>query len=145
MVPVSSFSATYSKAADEAAFAVSRRCSFRGCKRPVNFGSVNYNYEKAMNMDYVQRGFAFPFSLTLITGSISCKKETDALTPTPPTGGQGTDKPNSRPGKVCPVGTLPGQATTTTIGPAGGTLTSTDERLTITVPAKTSQTSSHKP
>src|SRR4028119_1770284 len=88
-----------------------------------------------MNKDYTRRGFAFLLSLTLIFGSISCKKETDVVGPSQPTDGQGSEKPTSRPGKVCPVGTLLGQATTTTIGPAGGTLTSDDERLTITVPA----------
>ncbi|MBO0930263.1 hypothetical protein [Fibrella aquatilis] len=77
--------------------------------------------------------YAFLLSLALTAGSIACKHDADPVTPDTP--GNTPDQPQTRPGKVCPVGTLLGEATTTTIGPAGGKLVSADERLTINVPA----------
>ena len=94
-----------------------------------------------MNNVYARRGFAFLLSLTLVFGSVSCKKETDSVGPSQPADGPGSEQPSARPGKVYPVGTPLGQATTSTIGPAGGTLISADERLTITVPAGAVETS----
>lgn len=44
-------------------------------------------------------------------------------------------QPQERTGKVCPVGVPSGQAITKPIGLTGGILTSSDERLTINVPA----------
>jgi hypothetical protein len=114
---------------------------FRGEEEPANFIGVNNNDERTMKNVYVKRGFAFLLTLMLATGLPGCKKEIDPLTPTPPTGGNGSEKPQARPGKVCLVGTPVEQAVTTTIGPAGGTLTSTDERLTIRVPAGAVETS----
>jgi hypothetical protein len=92
--------------------------------------------------------YAFLFGLVLTTLSISCKKEIDLVTPTQSTDGPVAEQPQTRPGKVCPVGTILGQAATTTIGPSGGTLISPDERLTISVPAgavEASQTFSIQP
>ncbi|XWW45066.1 hypothetical protein JYG30_20360 [Fibrella sp. USSR17] len=79
--------------------------------------------------------YALLLSLTLTTLSVSCKVATDTLTPEGPIDVPTNEDP--RPGKVCPVGTPLGDDTFvgTTIGPAGGKLTSTDLGLTINVPA----------
>ncbi|CCG99625.1 hypothetical protein FAES_1615 [Fibrella aestuarina BUZ 2] len=76
--------------------------------------------------------YALLFGLLLTALSVGCKKEADVVAPDVP---NVPEQPQTRPGKVCPVGTLLGEATTATIGPAGGNLTSPDERLTINVPA----------
>ncbi len=68
--------------------------------------------------------------LALISSLASCKHENEPVTPVPT-----PEQPQQRPGKVYPVGAPLGSAVTTSIGPAGGTLTSADKRLTITVPA----------
>ncbi|MBO0935855.1 hypothetical protein J2I47_04780 [Fibrella sp. HMF5335] len=82
--------------------------------------------------------YALLLSLTLTALSVGCKHDTDVVDP----GGPSVpEQPQARPGKVYPVGTLLGEAATTTIGPAGGKLTSADERLTITVPAGAVETS----
>ncbi|RYC66623.1 hypothetical protein [Spirosoma sordidisoli] len=84
-------------------------------------------------------------SLTLTALSVACKEDSDVLGPQGPSG---PETPQTRPGKVCAVGTLLGEATTTTIGPSGGKLTTADDRLIITVPAgavETSQTFSIQP
>ncbi|MEZ0610078.1 hypothetical protein ACAW74_16285 [Fibrella sp. WM1] len=76
--------------------------------------------------------YIFLVSLTLTALSIGCKKDADSVGPDVP---NEPEQPQTRPGKVCPVGTLLGEAITVTIGPAGGKLTAADERLTINVPA----------
>ncbi|GAA4470935.1 hypothetical protein GCM10023189_60570 [Nibrella saemangeumensis] len=91
--------------------------------------------------------FSLLLGVTLTLVTLSCKEPTEVVNP----GGSGkpsTDKPTARPGKVYTVGKPLGNATTTTIGPQGGKLTSADERLTITVPAgavETAQTFSIQP
>lgn len=84
--------------------------------------------QEAMNKVYF-----FLITLSLTTGMMSCKKEIDVVTPSQP--GQTPEQPQSRPGKVYPVGSPLGTGYITSIGPSGGTLTTTDQRLTITVPA----------
>lgn len=79
-----------------------------------------------MKKHYEGRVFAILLSGVLAATLVACEEDQ----PGSPTGGA-----EVRPGKVCPVGTKWGEAATATIGPAGGTLTSSDERLTIRVPA----------
>ncbi|WP_165841062.1 hypothetical protein [Larkinella punicea] len=78
-------------------------------------------------------------SLALTLLIASCKHEQEMINPGVPD--YTADPPQQRPGKVYPVGSPLGTATTVTIGPAGGQLTSSDERLTITVPAGAVETS----
>lgn len=94
-----------------------------------------------MNKFCTRRGLAFLLSLTLAIASVSCKKTIDVVPPTPPADRNPSEQPQARPGKVCLVGTLLGQATTTPIGPDGGKLTSADDRLTVSVPAGAVETS----
>lgn len=89
---------------------------------------------KAMNKVYL-----FLIMLSLTTGTMSCKKDIDVVTPSQP--GKTPEQPPSRPGKVYPVGSPLATVTTTSIGPLGGTLTTADQRLTITVPAGAVETS----
>ena len=77
--------------------------------------------------------YALFLSLTLTALSVGCKKEVDVVNPDEPNVPSGQSQ--TRFGKICPVGTKLGEAIITTIGPAGGTLTTADERLTINVPA----------
>ncbi|MFD1139792.1 hypothetical protein ACFQ4C_01665 [Larkinella insperata] len=94
-----------------------------------------------MNKLYIRRGLCFLLSLMIATGFVACKKEIDVPSPSVPIDDPVVEKPQNRPGKVCPVGKLLGQAITATIGPQGGTLTSADQRLTIQVPAGAVETS----
>ncbi len=76
---------------------------------------------------------SFLAALTISALAISCTEpvEPGKIDPTTP----GNTPGQTRPGKICPTGTALDAATTTIIGPAGGKLSSADERLTITVPA----------
>jgi hypothetical protein len=83
-------------------------------------------------------------SLGLILMIVSCKKNQDVVDPTP-------DAPPGKPtttGAVTPEGTPVGTAITATIGSAGGTIQSTDQRIRIVIPAgalTTNQTISLQP
>lgn len=94
-----------------------------------------------MNKLYLQRGISFLLSLVIATGMVACKKEIEDPSPAGPVDEPGIEQPQARPGKVCPVGKPLGQVLTATIGPDGGTLTSADQRLTISVPAGAVETS----
>ncbi len=69
----------------------------------------------------------------------SCKKEQDSIAPdnsgTPTGTTSGTPQDNNKPGTPTEVGKPVGAMTTQTIGPAGGTLTASDGKLTLTIPA----------
>ncbi|WP_128545793.1 hypothetical protein [Larkinella soli] len=73
------------------------------------------------------------FGFALLVSLSSCKHEVDPVSPEQPN--VPSEQPQKRPGKVYPVGSPQGAAVTATIGPAGGQLTSADDRLTIIVPA----------
>ncbi|MGA0560062.1 hypothetical protein ACO2Q8_25600 [Larkinella sp. VNQ87] len=81
----------------------------------------------------MNQSFSFTLLLALSLLLASCKHEQNLVTPDKPE--IPAEKPQSRPGKVHPIGSPLGTATTQTIGPAGGQLSSADNRLTITVPA----------
>ncbi|RRB02364.1 hypothetical protein [Larkinella rosea] len=80
--------------------------------------------------------FAFILSLTLIVSAVSCKHDTDLMTPEE-SGGSRVDPPTTpQPeGVITPVGTPEGEAITALIGPAGGTLESKDRRVRVVIPA----------
>ena len=69
----------------------------------------------------------FALSLLLLLFFLTCKKnDSDPTSSTPPST-EGTPEPT-------PVGTPVGPATTMTMGPAGGTITSSDGTVTLTIP-----------
>jgi hypothetical protein len=85
--------------------------------------------------------------LSLVVASVSCKKETDLVDPTPSgeTPGPSTPSPT---GGFTPVGTPAGPVVTATIGPAGGQVETADQRIRIEIPAgalTTNQTISVQP
>ncbi|MBD2704035.1 hypothetical protein IC229_25545 [Spirosoma sp. BT702] len=79
------------------------------------------------------RSASLLFGLLILLSLASCKKTIDVVTLGQP--GNVPTQNQNRPGQVYPVGKTLETPITTTIGPAGGMLTSADKRLTINVPA----------
>ncbi|RIV25267.1 hypothetical protein DYU11_08140 [Fibrisoma montanum] len=80
--------------------------------------------------------FTCMLSLVLAVSALSCKKESEIVKPDD----SGVTTPPSQPntpatGAVTPVGTPAGELVTATIGPAGGTIRSADERIRVDIPA----------
>ncbi|GAB3933959.1 hypothetical protein [Larkinella terrae] len=66
----------------------------------------------------------------------ACKHDLDPTTPVPEKPGTNNPKPSDpETGAVQPVGVPQGTAVMQTIGPAGGAITSEDDRFTVTIPA----------
>lgn len=84
--------------------------------------------------------YALLLGLTLTTVSVSCKKETEILAPTPTDeaskpGSSTNPQPSGQAGAVTPVGNPVGAVITANIGPAGGRIESSDQRIRVEIPA----------
>ena len=84
----------------------------------------------------MNRLFIYFLSLALTAVSVSCKHDTDKIRPD----GPGNTQPETPPTipleeAVTPVGTPEGSIITATIGPAGGTVASEDQRIRVVIPA----------
>ncbi|RCR68636.1 hypothetical protein [Larkinella punicea] len=78
----------------------------------------------------------FIYFLSLALTAVSCKHDTDKIRPDGP-GNTQPEPPPSIPLEeaVTPVGTPEGNIITATIGPAGGTVASEDQRIRVVIPA----------
>jgi hypothetical protein len=79
------------------------------------------NFDPSKNLLVMKKQFNLLMSLALTVLIASCRPQNEP--PSPSTGA------------VTSIGTLEGAALTTTIGPAGGTVASADQRIQITIPA----------
>ncbi|QHV95724.1 hypothetical protein [Spirosoma endbachense] len=72
-------------------------------------------------------------SLSLIATTFSCKKGTEEVVPSKPDSGNTT--PDTKAGTPTDVGKSIGAMSSQTIGPTGGSLTTSDGKLTLSIPA----------